>query len=201
MEAHAQIGRDVGIRKLLVGQLDVQTHGLGADIKGPAVGCLHDARATTGKYYQVGSVPALVRPGNQLPELTSHIVVTALFENPPGDAHAPRALLITRMRRTGGAPGLEFTPCGGRLRDAGTAEHHDGLRDAMLPEQHLGLGIVHLQTQTPHLFQVEEIGILVGLAVAGALHDRLQLGRHPAVVLHRLGTLPREGLATRLRRR
>ena len=48
VELEVERGRDVGVRRLLEGQLDVESDGLAAGLVGAAVGGLHDAGAAAG---------------------------------------------------------------------------------------------------------------------------------------------------------
>jgi hypothetical protein len=83
--------------------------------------------------------------------------------------------------------------CDGRLRDAGAAEHDDRVRDVVLVEQGLRLQVIEHQPHAAHIGTLQEIGVAVGLAVARAVDDLLDLRRRRGVVGTRVGPLLGQG--------
>ena len=84
VKAEAQIGGDIGVRKLLVRQFDIQPDRLGADIEGAAVRGLHQAGTAAGHDYQARRLRAAMRPADQAPEFPRDVIIMALGENPFG---------------------------------------------------------------------------------------------------------------------
>src|SRR5450755_4448092 len=68
VELKAKIGRDVGVRFLLVRQINVQADALAANVEGAAIDGLHDAGSAAGGDHEVAAFIDLASLGNNLPE-------------------------------------------------------------------------------------------------------------------------------------
>ena len=107
MELEAQIGRDVGVRLLLVRQVDVQADALGADFERAAVGGFHDARPAAGHDHEVAAAFDLAGAGHEPAELAGLVVEVALGQHPLGALDARWA--------SWGSSGDFLAACAGRL--------------------------------------------------------------------------------------
>src|SRR4029077_8251705 len=96
----------------------------------PAAGCDDDAVAP----------PLRTRLADDAAEFARDVVVAALRENAFGDSETLQCVLVLAACLVREA--FDLSPGGGRFADARAAEHHDGVRDAALLEQKLGLFVV-----------------------------------------------------------
>ena len=85
---------------------------------------------------------------------------------------------------------LDLAPGGGRLRDAGAAEDHDGVLDPVFAQQPFGLAVIQLQANAAGLVLLQEVHVLVGLAVGRIFHQAPDPFGGIDIVHRRFGPLP-----------
>ena len=116
-----QLGRRERIWLLLARQLDIEADGRRADVRGAAVGRLHDPRPAARR----DDVVALTVDGGERASALGHDAAKA----------AGFVIPARHARRCGNAAGVAV-----RLADAGAAQDHDGRADAPRTQPLVGLG-------------------------------------------------------------
>src|SRR5437764_9897125 len=84
-EAEAQIRADIGVRVLLVRQVDVEADRLRADIAGAAIGRLHDAGAAAGHDHDAAADRLVAAQADEPAELARDVIIPALGFDTTGD--------------------------------------------------------------------------------------------------------------------
>ena len=172
VEAETQPRGDVGIRKLLVRQADIEPDARRTRIERAAVCRLHDAGAAAGHDGRLAMARIAIAAAHELPEFARDIVVAAARVQSRGDLRAPRGVRIGRRRGRGGARGFEPARRGGRLLDARAAKHDDGVADVRRLQQQLGFQVIELQARRAHVIALQENRIGIAGQIARARHDR-----------------------------
>ncbi len=132
---------------------------------------------------------------NQAPEFACDLVVAGFCLDPLGDGEAHAERRIVGARRDGGGEHLAIAASGGRFRYAGAAEDDDGVGDIVLCKKLLRFCVVERQPDSAHVLAAQEVGILVGLAIARVLDNRRDSRRRIGILGAGLRMMLRQWLA------
>src|SRR5450759_2722904 len=144
MKAEAEFGRDVGVRILLMRKADVQSDGLGSDIKCSTVGGLHHSRPSAGYDDRMVFASAMIRIAHEMPEFASHLVIMTLGMDSLSNCQSTLQFHVTWVGYQRCAQHLHLATRSCRLANPRAPKNHDRLMNLMLFKQQLGLEIVDL---------------------------------------------------------
>src|SRR6266481_981465 len=147
MEIEAELGADVGIRKLLVGQLNGKANGLAAGFVGATIGSFHDAWPSAGTDDKAARARAeRKRPrGDLVGELAGLLVIGRHFESAFGFAEMQTMFFEasdTPTRRFQFFQPGETSGSGFMRLDARRAKHYYGVADSLLLKLHEGINVL-----------------------------------------------------------
>ena len=147
MEIEAELGTDVRIRELLVGQFDGKADRFPASFVGAAIGSFHDAGPSSGTDNKAARARAeRKRPrGDLVRELAGLLIIGGHFKSAFGFAEMQAMFFEasdTPTRRFQFFQSGE-TSGGGFMRlDARRAKHYDGVADSLLLKLHEGINVL-----------------------------------------------------------
>jgi hypothetical protein len=106
-------------------------------------------------------------------EFTSYVIVMTLCLEALRDFKPAREILVGWVRRQRDTQFFNLAPNGRRFPDASSPENDDRMSDGVLLDQTLRFEIIELETHAADIIAIEELHILIRLAVAGAFQNGL----------------------------
>src|SRR3974377_851197 len=173
MKVVAKLGRDVGVRIWLRREVECEANVFGSGVERAAIGGLHDSRSTAGHDNPVVPTDSLVRRAHETAEFASHFVVVALCKDMFRNCKAARHFLVAGVGRECRIQHIYLAAGRGRLADPRASEDYNRVANAVLFKQYLGLEIVNLQPDAPHLIPPTESAVDVGAAITGTFENCL----------------------------
>ena len=162
MELEVERRRDVGIRILLKGQIDVEADGLSARFVGAEVGRFHDAGAAAGgddKAMALGG--DLRRPfGEHVGEPAGVFVVASHIDGGLGALHAVACCAADSLRAVAAHFGQAVVGVVAAV-DARRAKEDDRVLDLLAPEARQRLDVLRQQAQNSAVRTVEKWFVLI----------------------------------------
>src|SRR3974390_818474 len=196
MKVVAKLGRDVGVRILLMRQVDVEANGFGSGVERAAIGGLHDSRSTAGHDNPVVPTDSLVRRAHETAEFASHFVVVALCKDTFRNCKAARQFLVAGVGRECRIQHIYLAAGRSRLADPRASKDYNRVANAVLFKQYLGLEIVNLQPGAPHGSPRKKVAVDVGAAITGAFENCLNARASLRILFWGLWETPGKWLAS-----
>src|SRR3546814_68609 len=149
VEAERKLRTDPGIGCLFAGKRDVEPDRACADLAGPAIGGLHDARPATGHDDEVLPLFLLEAEGDDLRKATRLFVVAGLGDAALRQPQRARQCRVAGVLTDAALEHDEPRLRGFRIRDPGAAANHYRGIDTLVPDRAPGTEPIDLQGLPP----------------------------------------------------